>query len=331
MMVTALGLIFYCVAEVIQTNKSGLTVWMSTSEVYSLNATESYNKMSLYTSQVCIDQIDRNLEHINVFLESGSCSDVLSAPKMRVIQHSFSFMEEARNLNFYWLKGTTFSFNLNITSPSLELGNFTIYVFHYDRYDPSDECANGVPPDRVAAMFTFFYPENIHTYNITCTRDSTTDVSTCSTSQIVINETGRYLMCIISNFATSVLIDYELHINEFRYVNTSKFVSETCHLDEGTNCCMSFKDILKEVRNPTCMLIRTTVTGESDNAYSLPRRFHIMTQQKWDSVEYLVYLFIVPTVVFVSVVSLCSYTCYRKRHPEGYCLKLSVNDVTCVC
>ena len=327
-MATALGLGFYCVDEVMElANKSGDTINMSTSGVYDLNEKGSYKKMPLYASKVCIHRVNGGLENVTVYLESGSCmgSNVATVRREKTIKHS-PFKEEARNLNFYWLKDTRIGFNLIVGSA--EPGNFTIYVFQYDCNDPYNVCTDGEPPDneRVSAMLTFTYSEDTH--------NGTEHIPTSFLSHIVINKTGRYHLCVISEHTNHTNLSYELHIDEVHYTpNTFKFDSKMYDCQPDKCYCMHFKGILREVLNPTSMCIRTTDSEESDNEYHPCVAFNITTQKNWDSVILSFIMFIILTLALASVVSLCSYTCYRKRHPDGYCFKLIlVNEVvTCVC
>ena len=328
-MVAALALMAYCLNEVVQIKETN-HVRMSTSEVYRVNSIQPYQNMSYYTDKVCINQFDDSLGNVKVYLEHGSCSDISTTTKVRKIEHSFLSVEKAEKLTFYWIKNTNFSFDVTIFSHQ-QPGNFTIYVFKHNYEDASDDCTDDEPPRQIYSKLEFFYPgdENLNNSLVNCTRGEFGD-TTCFSSEIVVNSSSRYHTCIIWENPNFINVSYILNINEIRYTNTSKFDSIYCndYLKEGS-CCSSFGNIIQEASNPTCMLIKTT-NGDNDNAYVLPDLM-IETPRKWDGVTYPLYLFIILAAVFVPTVSLCCYTCYRKRHPQGYCLKLSVNDATCFC
>lgn len=223
LLVIALALMIFCGIQVSKTNEPAHNnVWLSMSEVYKLNALRQNhdNNMALYTSKVCIKQIDKSLENTTLYLERGRCSDISTTVKERTIKHSFSPSSRVRNLDFFWIKNTTFYFNLNITTSETSENNFTIYVFKYDNGDNASEyCLSNEPPDQPTVTFVFPYPANTTNtaYNINCSHSNLTTV--CTSEQIRINRTGRYGVCKISQNDTYTNVSYTLDIDEVRYVN----------------------------------------------------------------------------------------------------------------
>ena len=320
LMATALGLMGYCLHEINHINETE-HIPMSTSEVYHVNPIQSYHNKSYYTKKVCIQRVNKTLENVKVYLQHGRCSDLSTTTENRTIQHSFSSCDDVSPLNFYWLKDTNFSLKLTHQEPT----NFIIYVHGPEYNDVDYYCTyNGSQGAKL-------------NYSSSGNKKNTLDLDTCTdgdnTSMCLsggIDESGRYYMCLIWESPNFINVSYILNINEIRYTNTSKFDCICCN--DYRSCCSSFGNIIEEASNPTCMLIKTTTNGDNDNAYFLSQDdLVIETPRKWDGVTYPLYLFIILAAVFVPTVSLCCYTCYRKRHPQGYCLKLSVNDATCFC
>ena len=321
LMATALGLMIYCLVEIEQTSISDHKVLSSTSEVYSLSAIERRrsNNLSLFTHRVCIEMIDStkfDYENVKISLEKQRCADVSTEQITRTITSSVTSSGEV--LEFYWIQNTNFSFNLNISDP----GESTILYLHlFDDPDLSVECESG---NHFPSTFELVFPysTNSSSSKVNCTRVND-NLSICESSQVVVNTTGRYYMCMVFSKEPQppTSVSYKLVVNEVRYdVNDPE--PTMCRLNE-TNCCSTYGDLLHEAANPSCVFIRTESLEGDKKAKPLPPPFKIFTRKKWDGVLYSLYLIIILSVFPVIGVSLCCYTRYRKHHP-GYCCRINV-------
>ena len=328
-MATALGLMIYCLVEIEQTNISDHKVLLSTSEVYSLSAIERRrsNNFSLFTHRVCIEMIDStefDYENVKISLEKQRCAHVSTKELMRIVNYSLQSSDEVNMiLEFYWIRNTNFSFNINLTtSESLpETGNLTIYLL--DDLNQLSKCNSGERLSDPLPMLVFSYSANSPNVNCTHVNDN---LLNCETSQVVVNTTGRYYMCMVFStgpqFPLTIHADYKLEINEVRY-DVSDLKPSTCRLNES-NCCSSpYGNLLKEAANPSCVFIRTESFGNDISAVPLSQSFKIFTQKKWDGLLYSIYLFLILLVFPTFALGLYCYTQYRKRHP-GYCCQVGV-------
>ena len=122
-----------------------------------------------------------------------------------------------------------------------------------------------------------------------------------------------------------------MHVNEVRYTNISKFDSKLCHLDLE-ECCIFYDNIFDEISHPTCVFISTEPSkGEEDDAYSLPQPLSISTGESWTGLIFLLSLIIIFLVLLFVTFCMSGYTLYRKKHPQGHCLRLDVNGHVCIC
>ena len=319
-MAIALGLMIYCFVEIEKTNISDHKVLLSTSEVYSLSAIEHRrsNKFSLFIHRVCIEGIDtNNFESAIISLEKQRCAHVSTEQITRTITSSVISSSSGEVLEFYWIQNTNFTFNLNISDP--EIGEFTIYLDLLD--DLLFECKSDYLPSRSTFELVFPYSTNSSSSKVNCTHVND-NLSICESSQVVVNTTGRYYMCMVfskeSQPQTSV--SYKLVVNEVRY-DVSDPKPNMCRLNES-NCCSTYGDLLQEAANPSCVFIRTESFGNDIRAIPLSQ-FKIFTQKKWDGLLYSIYLFLILLVFPAIALGLFCYTQYRKRHP-GYCCQIGV-------
>ena len=310
-MIVTLSLMIYYLVQVEKTGDWAPTIEMSTSEVYNLKRVGEDNKLSLY-HEVCIEKIEEQFDNVGVYLKHGRSSDIELTMKQRTISHSLNGSEQ---LDFFWIENTTF--NLTFTA----MNSCNISVFVYTPEESESECT---------------FEKNNYTYKLVFPNSTDPEVScsvqnashyTYKTENKPINNTGRYHMCIKSCcFDTQQLPYFTLHVNEKRYVNVSKFESTLCHQLEQEDCCVS-DDIFNALFHPTHTLVET-VPSEGDDAYPLPLPLSIKTQKRLDGLMYLLSIIAILIIMLASSVCLCGYACYRKRHPQGYCLIL---NRVCVC
>lgn len=310
----ALG-IYYLVETLRDNTIQSSPILPSTNEVYSLNHFTDHHNTSIFTSKVCIDKINKAVSNSVVHLEHGKCTGISKEEKERTIDHSFSDTTKPKPLNFFWMENSTFRFNLTLVTNSSM--TFTIYVFQQSDFEEQrDECIK--PPKTYIAKLIFPNSTN-STHNVACTHEE--DKYTCKNHEhIKIHHSGRYRICIFVNQDEPFFVNYTLRVHEIRYATTSKFPTKHCHLDKK-QCCISYSDDpFEELLHPSCTLIKTKPPEEDkDLAYSLPELISIETHKNWEGLLYLLAIFVFLFVLLLIVLCLCGYTCYRRKHPQGYC------------
>ena len=188
--------------------------------MYSLSAIEHRrsNNLSLFTHEACIEMIDtNNFESAIISLEKQHCAHVSTEQITRTITSSVISSSSGEVLEFYWIQNTNFTFNLNISDP--EIGEFTIHLDLLDDPDLLFECESGnYFPSRSTFELVFPYSTNSSSSKVNCTRVND-NLSICESSQVVVNTTGRYYMCMVFSKEPQppTSVSYKLVVNEVRY------------------------------------------------------------------------------------------------------------------
>ena len=187
-MIATLSLMIYFLVKAQQANQLRPVIPISTSEVFSLKESIKNYNLSLYSEKVCIDNMDKIINGIAVYLKHGRCSDISTTRKPRKINHSFSNHNSTHKpLNFNWMINSTFRVNLTMTGN----GTFTIYA---TTSDPKEETRHvcDSPPEHYAAKL-IFPPTSTSSHKVNC--NGTEGNYTCSTEHVKIHHSKRYYMC----------------------------------------------------------------------------------------------------------------------------------------
>ena len=319
-LLTSIGLIIYTtyeVEEVASTSNSKL--WMSTTEVYKLG--DWVNELDLYTNEVCIEKLSKEDfekllgSKVTVYMEKASCTGIFEKKRVRKITNSFTpHNHDGAELDFFWISNTNFSFNFNVTSVP-DSGNLTVYIT-----DSNDrrQCHDDHPPSHgIKLVFPFSDHNSVF---INCTYEN--DTTLCESAQVVINETKHYYTCMFfSHPYPSAHAYYNMYIHEVIY-EASHSHRQLCHLNES-HCCYAFKNILKEVDDPTCVLITTEAKGNHNIAKDMPVALTIATNKNLQGILYSFCAFCIVVAILILVVCVFLYTCYRKEHP-GHCCRFNL-------
>ena len=171
--------------------------------------------------------------------------------------------------------------------------------------------------------------------------------SVCSSSAALVMKQPYYVCMHMHNMLnetnTEVEVTYHMLVNEVTY-NLANMSTE-CQ----NNCCI-YNNLLREITNPTCVLLQNTLWGSDNDTYLTSNaRFRevkdlcnsqvkntsltISLQKKHDAVEYtggLTALF--AFLIFIFVLCTCALCIKqsRKTHPNQYCIELKIGGHSCL-
>ena len=315
-------LVVYTSIEVDDNSDHNIT--LSTSEAFSLTEWANYS-MNLYSKQVCIERLKKNElnelteKRVTVHMEKRECYPDRNKIINRMIKNVFeSTSSQNARLDFFWIKDTKLQFFIDITSDAIPGEELTAYILDAEGHGLKIECDTFY--NNSNRQYVFPFSGSSSHVNVTCSLENNT--SKCYSTPYAISKTRRYYVCMRFSAANiKANVSYSIHINETTYDLTNSF-SKPCPLNMS-DCCLSYRNILVEIFNPTCVFIKNEAVGHHNQAKELPFPLTIATESKWDGTLYSGILG-AASLLFSMTIIFCRVCCYlyRRTHPDEYCLEI---------
>ena len=276
------------------------SVDLSTSEVYDL--TSEFPLSNYYSNHLCLSLNESHSMRFtdekiaSVYLTSEDCNSVSLTTQNETISQRNSIL--GHNYMFYWLKGTTFSVVVEVNGTSL----VTLFLLKSER--SFDLCINRLHPEDYL-MAWLFSVQN-------CSIITDTGFMRCRFEYTVQNS-GYYYICVNSTILNN--LRYNFSISSLVYDQSKSESALECTISE--KCCISFKNIFRELHSPTCVFVTTSPLGPTFTGIRLSD-ISLYVDQRYSVIGYCVVAFIpLATALFLTI--LFYKVINRKfKNPDAY-------------
>ena len=307
-----LGFIGYWSGKTIRLHETTKThdVLISTTAVEDIRYSQRSFFDEIYSTRVCLsgdvaDQIDPDilkLTELNLTVQDSSLEESNGTWNIAIKN-----VWKRQFFSFYWLEGTTFTFNVNISTIDNRNENFTLLLFdipgediakdhacdsRYDNYRENPLCA--------------FNPEECSgkngTYNCSC--------------NYTVNSTDTYFLCLIEAESRLETASYEFKIRQPYYNVTASPVQ--CNLSNAmVKCCVDYGHIFTKLEHHPRIVVSTNVSAlHYRESAGFPMFIHIDVNIETDVVFYLVGVSILCVLVILMLVFFFWLTRHKHLHED---------------
>jgi hypothetical protein len=271
---------------------------LSSSAVY--NITSDFPLSNIFSTSLCLNSQDAHvkkytvdkLAHISLAVED--CETVIASTYNESVTEDSVF---GHNYMFYWLSGTTVSFDAVVN------GSSTMSVFLLESKRSFDLCTNHITPspDDYLKMWAF----NLSNCFLTAT-----GYMECR-FQYETERSGYFYICVNSTIEYD--LQFNISITSIEYnISKSRTVTD-CVPDK--ECCLPFKNIFKELYHPTCVFVNTTPLSPSFRGIKLTE-ITVRVDQRLDVFWYCLAALFPLLLVLVVTIIFCKATRRKFKNPD---------------